>query len=97
MLAVGLPAIYLFATFQLAINLLVLVVSSRILHDLGEVGISIHAHIFSPTIHWTRSMGDNGVFARHGWPLWMPLRVEELHWVDAKQMRCKPNPIFLLK
>ena len=68
--AVGLPAASLFMTFRLAVNLLALVVSSKILHDLGEVGGGIHAHVFSPVIYWTRSMVDNGVFALHRRPLW---------------------------
>ena len=68
--AVGLPAASLFMTFRLAVNLLALVVSSKILHDLGEVGGGIHAHVFSPVICWTRSVGDNGVFAPHRRPLW---------------------------
>lgn len=68
--AVGLPAASLFMTFRLAVNLLALVVSSKILHDLGEVGGGIHGHVFSSVIYWTRSVGDNGVFTMHRRPLW---------------------------
>ena len=66
----GLLTVSLFMTFRLAVNLLALVVSSKILHDLGEVGGGIYDHVFSSVINWTRSVADNGVFALQRRSLW---------------------------
>ena len=66
----GLLTVSLFMTFRLAVNLLALVVSSKNLHDLGEVGGGIYDHVFSSVINWTRSVADNGVFALQRRSLW---------------------------
>ena len=67
---VGLPIVTLFMTFRLAVCLLALVVSCKIIHDLGEVGGGIYAHVFSLVIDWSKSVGDNGAFALQRRPLW---------------------------
>lgn len=67
---VGLPIVSLFMTFRLAVCLLALVVASKILHELGEVGGGIFVHVFSLVIDWSKSVGDNGAFALQRQPLW---------------------------
>ncbi len=67
---VGLPIVSLFMTFRLAVCLLALVVASKILHEMGEVGGGIYAHAFSLVIDWSKSVGDNGAFALQSRPLW---------------------------
>ena len=70
-LPIGALSIKLFMIFRLVINLLALVVCSRILHELGEVGGGILVHVFSFVIDWTRAVGDSGVLAlRSQIPLW---------------------------
>jgi hypothetical protein len=64
-LPIGALSIKLFMIFRLVINLLALVVCSKILHELGEVGGGIFVHVFSFVIDWTRAVGDSGVLALH--------------------------------
>lgn len=53
--------------FRLVVNLLALVVGSKILHELGEVGggILVHVYVLSYVIDWTRAVGDSGFLALH--------------------------------
>ena len=68
---IGPLSIKLFMIFRLVVNLLALVVGSKILHELGEVGGGILVHIFSYVIDWTRAVGDSGILAlRSHTPLW---------------------------
>lgn len=68
---IGALSIKLFMIFRLVVNLLALVVGSKILHELGEVGGGILVHIFSYVIDWTRAVGDSGILAlRDHTPLW---------------------------
>lgn len=68
---IGSLSIKLFMIFRLVVNLLALVVGSKILHELGEVGGGILVHIFSYVIDWTRAVGDSGILAlRSHTPLW---------------------------
>ena len=68
---IGSLSIKLFMIFRLVVNLLALVVGSKILHELGEVGGGILVHIFSHVFDWTRAVGDSGILAlRSHTPLW---------------------------
>lgn len=69
-LPTGLLSISLFQTVRVVVNATALVVSSKILHDLGEVGGGIFMHMFSLPIGWTRAIGDSGVFALRRRPVW---------------------------
>jgi hypothetical protein len=64
--------------FRLVVNLLALVVGSKILHELGEVGGGILVHVLSYVIDWTRAVGDSGILALHSQlPCGLPLKKGE--------------------
>lgn len=66
--------------FRLVVNLLALVVGSKILHELGEVGggILVHVYVLSYVIDWTRAVGDSGILALHSQlPCGSPLKKGE--------------------
>ena len=60
-LPMGLLVVSVFMLIRLAINLLALVLSSKILHDVG-IGGGIFCKVFGMEIRWTRLLGDD-VFA----------------------------------
>ena len=66
---VGLLPISLFMAFRTSVNLCALVISSKILHDMGEVGDGIFPRVFSCVIQWSKIVGDNVVTSQRR-PLW---------------------------
>ncbi len=66
---VGLLPISLFMAFRTSVNLCALVISSKILHDMGEVGDGIFPRVFSFVIQWSKTVGDNVVISQRR-PLW---------------------------
>lgn len=67
---VELLPISLFITFRTAVNLCALVLSSKILHDLGEVGDGIYPRVFSKVIDWSKVIGDSVALTTQRQPLW---------------------------
>ncbi len=67
---VGLLPISLFMAFRTFVNLCALVISSKILHDLGEVGDGIFPRFFSCVIQWSKKIGDHAALTSHRRPLW---------------------------
>jgi len=63
-LPIGLLPAILFMIIRTFVNLVALVISSKILHDLGQVGggSGIFWNIFATEISWTKLIGDHGVF-----------------------------------
>ena len=61
-LPVGLISVSLFMLFRMATNLLALLVSSKILHQMGEVGSGIFVQVFSMIINWSKQIiGDTSI------------------------------------
>jgi hypothetical protein len=67
---VGLLPISLFMVLRTSANLCALVISSKILHDLGEVGDGIFPRFFSCVIKWSKEIGDHAALNSHRQPLW---------------------------
>ena len=65
---VGLLPISLFMAFRTSANLCAMVISSKILHDMGEIGDGIFLRIFSNVIQWSKNIGDHVVVSKR--PLW---------------------------
>ncbi|KAL7465015.1 hypothetical protein ACHAXS_005344 [Conticribra weissflogii] len=65
---VGLIPAALFMLLRISINLIGLVLSSRILHDYGQVGGGIFGNVFSWVLSWSKIIGD-GIFLSQK-PLW---------------------------
>ena len=57
-LPVGLIPVALFMTFRICVNLLAIVISSKILHDMSEVGGGIFVQVFSVVITSSKQIGD---------------------------------------
>ena len=57
-LPVGLIPVSLFMTFRICVNLLAIVISSKILHDMSEVGGGIFVQVFSVVITSSKQIGD---------------------------------------
>lgn len=68
-LPLGLLPVAGFMMMRTAINLIALVLSSKILHDMSQVGGGIFVGVFSAVIRWTKLIGDHGAFASQK-PLW---------------------------
>lgn len=67
-LRLGLLPVCIFMMARIAVNVLGLVVSSKILHDIGQVGGGIFLHVFKWVISWSKLIGDE-IFL--SWkPLW---------------------------
>ena len=69
-LQVGLISVSLFMLLRITTNLLALLVSSRLLHEMGEVGDGIFVQTFSKIINWTKQIGDQIVstcFTQRSW------------------------------
>lgn len=64
----GLIPVILFMTLRMTINLLGLTLSSKVLHDMGQVGGGIFFRTFSFVISWSKLIGD-GIFLSQK-PLW---------------------------
>ena len=62
-LPVGLIPVSLFMTFRICVNLLAIVISSKILHDTSEIGGGIFVKVFSVVITSSKQIGD-AVLAR---------------------------------
>ena len=69
-LPLGLIPVCIFMLIRIAVNLLALVISSKILHDIGEVGGGIYTQIFSIVINCSKTIGDYGVSSLQVRPLW---------------------------
>ncbi|KAL9187536.1 hypothetical protein ACHAXT_001639 [Thalassiosira profunda] len=65
---VGLFLAAAFTTIRITISVFGLVLSSKILHDIG-VGGGIFAQVFSGVIQWSKLLGDYAAFISHR-PLW---------------------------
>jgi len=61
-LPIGLVSVSLFMLFRMTINLLALLVSSKILHQMGEVGGGIFVRVLSMVINWSKQIiGDTSI------------------------------------
>jgi len=67
-LPTGLLPVSLLIILRTAVNVFALVISSKILHDIG-VGGGIFSLVFSMEIKWSKLIGGHGVFASQK-PLW---------------------------
>ena len=70
-LPIGLFPAVIFMTIRTAINIFALAISSKILHDIGQVGSEsgIFYNVFSTEIRWSKQIGDHGVFNSQR-PMW---------------------------
>jgi len=68
-LPLGLFPVSVLMVLRTAVNLLAMVLSSKILHDMSQVGCGIFAQLFSVVIKWSKLIGDHGVFILQK-PLW---------------------------
>lgn len=67
-LRLGLIPVLFFMVVRTAVNLLGLIISSKVLNDLRQVGGGIFFHVFSGVLSLSENIGDN-IFLSHQ-PLW---------------------------
>ena len=61
-LPLGLFPVSVLMVLRTAVNLLAMVLSSKILHDMLQIGCGIFAQLLSVVIKWSKLIGDHGVF-----------------------------------
>lgn len=65
----GILPVCLFLAFRTTANLCALVISSKVLHDMKEIGEGIFPLVFSRVIMWSKNIGDHATSISHR-PLW---------------------------
>lgn len=67
-LPIGLLPVSILMLLRIAVNLLALVLSSKILHDYTQIGGGIFIHVFAVVIRLSKMLGDQILISKA--PLW---------------------------